>query len=91
MALTETVLVYFYCGLWKSFCSLRYFQEIILFKRSGILQDMYFSVLFIALRKETPTKDLAPQKHPFPDVYKKDLLIIKNFLKPPEKHLYRSF
>ena len=43
------------------------------------------SVLFIALRKETPAKDLALQKQPFPDVYKKDIL--KNFLKLTGKHL----
>ena len=55
------------------------FQKIILLKRSGILEDIYLSVLFIALRKETPTKDHALQKQPFPDVYKKDVL--KNFLK----------
>ena len=41
-----------------------------------------------ALRKETPTKDVAIQKQPFPDVYKKGLL--KNFLKLPGKHLYQS-
>ena len=49
---------------------------------------VYLSVLFIALRKETPTKDLALHKQPFPDVYKKDL--VKNFLKLTGKHLYRS-
>ena len=47
------------------------------------------SVLFIALRKETPTKDLAPKKHPFTDVNKEDLL--RNFLKLTGNHLYWSF
>ena len=47
------------------------------------------SVLFVEFQKETPAKDLALQKQPFQNVYKKDLL--KNFLKPTGKHLYRSF
>ena len=59
-----------------------------IFKLSGILEGIYLSILFIELRKETPAKDLALQKQPFPDVYKKDLL--KNFLKLTGKHLYRS-
>ena len=88
MVSTETVLVYFLSWLWTSVCFRRYFQKIILFERSGILEDIHLSILFIALQKETPTKDLALQKHPFPDVYKKDLL--KNFLKLTEKRLYSS-
>ena len=49
---------------------------------------MYLSVLFIALRKEAPAKDLALQKQPFPDVYKIDLF--KKFLKLTGKHLFQS-
>ena len=79
----------FYHGLWTSSCFLRYFQKIILFKRSGILEDIYLSDLFIALRKlKDSNKRSCSQKQPFPDVYKEDIL--KKFLKLTGKHLYRS-
>ena len=58
------------------------FYFTISFKRSEFLEDTYLSVVFMALRKETPAKDLALQKQPFPDVYKKCFL--KNLLKPTE-------
>ena len=60
MVLTETVLLYIFPGIWTwnssvvffvaaldKFLFLGDFQKIILFKRSGILEDIYLFVLFV--------------------------------------------
>ena len=90
MALTETVLLYYLSRFGQIFVSSGIFKKEILFKRSGILEDIYLIILGKpeALQKETPAKDLALQKQPFQDVYKIGLL--KHSLKLTVKHLYQS-
>ena len=74
------------------------FPRVILYKCSGILEDMvqFFHVKQLsvlqkktkALRNDTPAKYIVLERQPFPDVYKKGPF--KNFLNLTRKHLQRN-